>query len=119
VQQTFEIWLDAHLSSILTKLIKEDFGYTCKSSFILNLHGLDDEAIYQKAKEKGYVIFITKDSDFLKLVHRLGSPPKVIVVKAENMKSRYLYPRLKPHLERSVRQLTQFNHQSIEIDLLS
>lgn len=110
--------MDAHLSSIIAKWLHDDFGYSCKSSFVLKLHGLDDMDIYNKAKAAGFVILLTKDSDFPALIKRLGSPPKVINVVADNMKSRVLYSLIKPHIEYCIRMLTQFNHQSIEINLL-
>lgn len=117
MQPEFEIWVDAHISSIIAKWLKDDFGWICKSSFILQLHGLDDIEIYNKAKAAGFVILLTKDSDFPSLVERLGTPPKVINLKAGNMKSRLLYPRLKPHIQRAVRMLTQFDEPSIQINL--
>ena len=66
----FEIWLDTHISPVIAKWLKEDFGYNCKSSFVLKLYGLDDIEIYQKAKAAGYVIIISKDSDLPEIVER-------------------------------------------------
>ncbi len=72
--------VDVHISPIIAKWIKEDFGYEIKSSFILQLKNLDDLEIYYKAKEAGYVIIISKDSDLPAIIDRLGSPPKVTIL---------------------------------------
>ena len=74
----FEIWLDTHISPVIAKWLKEDFGYNCKSSFVLKLYGLDDIEIYQKAKAAGYVIIISKDSDLPEIVERLGAPLRLL-----------------------------------------
>ncbi len=117
MQPDFEIWLDTHISSIIAKWLQDDFGYKCKSSFILKLHGLDDIDIYRKAKDAGFVILLAKDSDFPSIVERLGAPPKVINIKADNMKSRILYSHLKTNIERCVRLLLQFDNNSIDLYL--
>ncbi len=117
MQPDFEIWLDTHLSPIIAKWLTDDFGYVFKSSFILKFDGLDDIDIYKKAKDAGFIILLTKDSDFADLIERFGAPPKVINLEAENMKSRILYSLLKTQIERSVRLLTQFDHNSIELYL--
>jgi hypothetical protein len=46
----FEIWLDTHISPVIAKWLKEDFGYNCKSSFVLKLYGLDDMKFIKKPK---------------------------------------------------------------------
>ncbi len=121
MQPEFEIWiwLDTHISSIIAKWLQDDFGYVCKSSFILSLHGLEDIEIYNKAKAAGNVILLTKDSDFPLIVERLGSPPKVINIKAKNMKSRISYFHLKQNIERCLRLLKQYNYHSIDLYLPS
>jgi len=87
----FEIWLDTHISPVIAKWLKEDFGYNCKSSFVLKLYGLDDIEIYQKAKAAGYVIIISKDSDLPEIVERLGAPPKVINIRIGNADTAFFF----------------------------
>ncbi len=112
-----EIWLDVHISPIIAKWIKEDFGYEIKSSFILQLKNLDDLEIYYKAKKAGYVIIISKDSDLPAIIDKLGSPPKVINIKVGNASNRLLYLLIKNNIERCIRLLTQFDLNSIDLYL--
>ncbi len=112
----FEIWLDSHISPVIAKWLKDDFGYNCKSSFVLNLYGLDDVAIYQKAKAAGFVIIISKDSDLPEFVARLGAPPKIINIRIGNADNRELYQLLKQNIEYCIRMLTQFGITSIELN---
>lgn len=114
--QEFEIWLDTHISSAVAKWLKEDFGYNCKSSFVLKLHGLEDIEIYRKAKAAGNVIILSKDSDLPKLIRRLGAPPKVISIKIGNADNRVLYEFIKQNIENAVRILTQFDKDFIELN---
>ncbi len=94
---------------------KRNFGYKIKSSFILQLKNLDDLEIYYKAKEAGYVIIISKDPDLPAIIDRLGSPPKVINIKAGNASNRLLYLLIRTIL--NVVFVTQFDLNSIELYL--
>ncbi len=49
----------------------------------IGLDEVDDPAIWEYAKDVGYVI-VTKDSDFLALSDRLGHPPKVVRLRCGN-----------------------------------
>lgn len=111
----FEIWLDTHISSIIAKWLKEDFGYICKSAFILKLYGLNDMEIYRKAKAAGNVIILSKDSDLVQIVQQFGPPPKVISLTIGNSDNRQLYTFLKERIEHAVRLLTQFNISYIRL----
>lgn len=59
----WEIWLDNHLSPIIAKWLKDEFGFEVKSSYSLQLERLNDYEIYNKAKDQKNVIIISKDSD--------------------------------------------------------
>jgi hypothetical protein len=61
-----------------------------KSSYSLSLHHLTDKKIYEDAKKHGQVIIISKDADFLEVINRLGSPPKLINIKTGCNKFRIL-----------------------------
>ncbi len=50
MQLNWEVWLDAHLSPIIAKWLKDKTGWNVKSAFVLNLYSLDDIQIYEKAK---------------------------------------------------------------------
>ena len=51
--------------------------------FDIGLDEVDDPAIWEYAKDVGYII-VTKDSDFLEISDRLGHPPKVVRLRCGN-----------------------------------
>jgi predicted nuclease of predicted toxin-antitoxin system len=71
------IWVDAHLSPAIATWITSTFGITALALRDLGLRDAEDTDIFGAAKAQR-VIFITKDSDFVDLVDRLGSPPQII-----------------------------------------
>ncbi|KKJ00674.1 DUF5615 family PIN-like protein [Prochlorothrix hollandica] len=71
------IWIDAHLSPAIAIWITNTFGITALALRDLGLRDAEDPEIFEAAKAQG-VIFMTKDSDFVDLVERMGSPPQII-----------------------------------------
>jgi len=71
------IWIDAHLSPAIATWITMTFGITAIALRDLGLRDAEDPEIFEKAKAQG-VILMTKDSDFVDFVDRLGSPPQII-----------------------------------------
>lgn len=71
------IWIDAHLSPAIATWITMTFGITAIALRDLGLRDAEDPEIFEKAKAQG-VILMTKDSDFVDLVDRLGSPPQIV-----------------------------------------
>jgi predicted nuclease of predicted toxin-antitoxin system len=71
------IWIDAHLSPAIATWITMTFSITAIALRDLGLRDAEDPEIFEKAKAQG-VILMTKDSDFVDLVDRLGSPPQII-----------------------------------------
>ena len=116
MQPDWEIWLDNHISPIIAKWLKDDLGVEVKSSYILQLYDLSDVEIYQKAKEYGKIILISKDSDLDQIVSLNGSPPKLIVLKMGNCDNRILFSLLKDNLQKAIRLLFDFNKDIIEIN---
>jgi predicted nuclease of predicted toxin-antitoxin system len=57
--------------------ITNTFGVTALALRDLGLRDAEDPAIFDAAQAQG-VIFMTKDSDFVDLVDRLGVPPQII-----------------------------------------
>ena len=78
-----KIWLDAHLSPSIAKSLNEEFSAQATSLTSLGLRHCEDEEIYMKAKAAD-VIFVTKDDDFLTLLERLGSPPRILWLRVGN-----------------------------------
>ena len=65
------------MSPAIATWIGKTFGITALALRDLGLRDAEDYEIFEAAKVEG-VIFMTKDSDFVDLVDRLGSPPKII-----------------------------------------
>jgi predicted nuclease of predicted toxin-antitoxin system len=118
MQLDWEIWLDAHLSPIIAKWLKDKTSWNIKSAFVLKLSSLNDYEIYEKAKAHGNIILLSKDSDLIDIILQKGSPPKLINIKIDNCDNRILFNLLAPKIEHAVRMLTDFNNDIIEINLL-
>ena len=75
--------LDAQLSPALAEWMTVTFGTDTRSVRDLGLRDADDPEIFQAARADEAVV-MTKDSDFVELVERLGSPPQVLWVTCGN-----------------------------------
>lgn len=115
MQLDWEIWLDTNISPAIAKWMNEYIGITVKSSYSLSLHHLSDLDIYQRAREQGNVILLSKDADFSELISRLGSPPKLISLKIGNCDNRILWDFLRQHIENAIQLLTATNTDIVEL----
>lgn len=112
----WEIWLDTQISPIIAKWMGEFTGYTVRSSYSLQFNTLTDTEIYNKAKAHGHVILISKYADFHELINRLGSPPKVIMIRKGNCDNKVLWEFIKPNISRSVKILATTDIDIIELE---
>ena len=71
------IWIDAQLSPAIAVWITRKFACDAVAIRDLGLRDSEDEEIFLTAK-KANAIVMTKDSDFLVLLDRFGTPPKII-----------------------------------------
>jgi predicted nuclease of predicted toxin-antitoxin system len=71
------IWIDAQLSPAIALWIENNFDVKAIALRELGLRDSEDEEIFLEAK-KADAVLMTKDSDFLLLLDRLTSPPKII-----------------------------------------
>ncbi|MDD5034684.1 MAG: DUF5615 family PIN-like protein [Methylococcaceae bacterium] len=76
-------WIDAQLSPALAVWIAETFHIEAKALRELGLRDATDMEIFDAAKNTNAVI-VTKDSDFLDLLDRYGSPPQILWVTCGN-----------------------------------
>jgi len=113
---TWEIWLDAQLSPIIAKWMGEYTGLVIKSSYSLQANMLTDLEIYQRAQSAGKIILISKDADFHELINRLGSPPKLIVVKKGNCDNRDMWQFIKPNILKAISVLTESEINIVELE---
>jgi predicted nuclease of predicted toxin-antitoxin system len=71
------IWTDAHLSPALAPWLTATFGVDAAALRTLGMREAEDPAIFAAARAAKAVL-MTKDSDFVALVERLGPPPQII-----------------------------------------
>lgn len=69
--------IDAQLSPNLAIWIKEHFEIDCFSVGYIGYRDASDVDIFFKARELDAIV-LTKDEDFVKLLHQHGSPPRII-----------------------------------------
>lgn len=84
-----KFWVDAQLPPLLAAWLSEQFHVEASSLKALGLRDACDAEIFQAAQQRGIVI-ISKDSDFVELVSRYGTPPQLIWVTCGNVTNRQL-----------------------------
>ncbi|BBO21110.1 MAG: DUF5615 family PIN-like protein [Burkholderiales bacterium] len=83
------LWVDAQLPPQLAHWIKERFGIEACALRDLGLRDATDERIFQSARREGIVI-VSKDSDFVELSLKYGTPPQLIWITCGNVTNRHL-----------------------------
>jgi predicted nuclease of predicted toxin-antitoxin system len=81
--------LDAQLPPALARWLADNFGVEVGAVRDLGLRDAREREIFARAKTAQTVV-ITKDSDFVELVHRLGSPPQVVWLTCGNVSNSHL-----------------------------
>jgi predicted nuclease of predicted toxin-antitoxin system len=69
--------IDAQLSPNLAIWVKDQFEIDCFSVSYIGYRDASDVDIFFKARELDAIV-LTKDEDFVKLLHQHGSPPRII-----------------------------------------
>jgi len=82
-------WIDAQLPPQLAIWLSQTFKVEAYSLRDLDLRDAEDEQIFQQARQQGIVI-ISKDSDFVDMVLRLGIPPQLLWITCGNFTNRRL-----------------------------
>ena len=95
------IWVDAHLSPAIATWITSTFGVEAIALRDLGLRDAEDTAIFTAAKAQEASV-ITKDSDFVDLVDRLGAPPQIIWLTCGNTSNARLREILRETLSRAI-----------------
>jgi predicted nuclease of predicted toxin-antitoxin system len=95
------IWVDAHLSPAIATWITSTFGIEAIALRDLGLRDAEDPEIFEAAKAQKAVV-LTKDSDFVDLVERLGSPPQIIWLTCGNTSNAKLREILSETLPRTL-----------------
>jgi predicted nuclease of predicted toxin-antitoxin system len=95
------IWIDAHLSPAIATWITTKFGIKAIALRDLGLRNAEDSEIFEKAKAQEAIV-MTKDSDFVDLVDRLGVPPQIIWLTCGNTSNTRLCEILSKTLPRAL-----------------
>ena len=77
------LWVDAQLSPALAPWIGEQFGIEAYSVKWLGYRDAGDRDIFDAARAAG-AVFMTKDSDFPRLLDQQGPPPQVLWISLGN-----------------------------------
>ena len=91
------IWIDAQLSPRTARWIADNFPVVAAPLRELGLRDSSDDEIFAAARAADAIV-LTKDSDFVKLLERHGSPPKVIWLTCGNTSEAALQQILALHL---------------------
>ncbi|HTU20912.1 MAG TPA: DUF5615 family PIN-like protein [Gemmataceae bacterium] len=98
------LWLDAQLPPSVAAWITATFGIEARAVRDLGLRDAKDPPIFQAARAAAAVV-MTKDSDFVEMLQRLGPPPKVLWVTCGNTSNARLREILSRQLPAAVARL--------------
>ena len=101
-----KIWIDAQLPPTLAIWVTDTFAIEAFSLRDIGLRDAKDIEIFESAKITN-VIIMTKDSDFVDLVCRLGIPPQILWLTCGNVTNRNLRQLLRITLPDALEQLQQ------------
>jgi predicted nuclease of predicted toxin-antitoxin system len=79
-----KFWVDAQLPPALAQWLAERHGVEARSLRDLGMRDAADAEIFEAARRPGIVV-ISKDSDFVDLVSRHGTPPQLLWVTCGNV----------------------------------
>lgn len=77
------LWLDAQVSPAMAVWLRMRFELDAHAVRDLGLRDAEDQEIFDAAKAAGVVV-VTKDSDFVEMLQRLGPPPQIIWLRCGN-----------------------------------
>jgi predicted nuclease of predicted toxin-antitoxin system len=102
------------MSPAIAEWISSNFAVGAAAVRDLGLRGAKDEEIFQAARREKVVV-MTKDSDFVSLLDRLGAPPQLIWVTCGNTSNARLKEILKVTLPKAIR-LLESGERLVEIN---
>ena len=77
------IWVDAQMSPTIATWISSNYAVSAVAIRDLGLREAKDKEIFEAARQETAVV-MTKDSDFVLLLDKLGPPPQIIWVTCGN-----------------------------------
>lgn len=112
-----KLWIDAQLPPTLANWLSDTFSIEASALRDLGLRDSKDIEIFEAARTLNAVI-MTKDSDFVDLVCRLGTPPQIIWLTCGNVMNHYLHQLLIATLPDALEKLRQ-GEMIVEISSMS
>jgi len=110
------VWVDAQMSPAVAAWISSNFSLDAVAVRDLGLRDANDKEIFQAARLENAVV-MTKDSDFVLLLERLGPPPQVIWVTCGNSSNARLKEILTNILPKTI-ELLESGERLVEINAL-
>ena len=110
------IWVDAQMSPTIAAWIISNFAVKAIAVRDLGLRDATDERIFQAAKQANAIV-MTKDSDFVSLLERFGTPPQVIWITCGNTSNARLKEILTSTLPRAL-ELLNTGEDLVEINAI-
>jgi predicted nuclease of predicted toxin-antitoxin system len=110
------IWIDAQMSPAIAAWIDSAFAVNAVAIRQLGLRDAEDKEIFEAARREK-VIVMTKDSDFVSLLDRLGPPPQVIWVTCGNTSNARLKEILTDTLPKAL-ELLESGEELVEINAI-
>ncbi len=101
-----KLWVGAQLPPTLANWLSETFGLEAVALRDLSLRDARDIEIFEAARAENAVM-MTKDSDFIDLACRLGTPPQILWLTCGNVTNRNLRQLLMATLPEALEQLRQ------------
>jgi predicted nuclease of predicted toxin-antitoxin system len=101
-----KIWIDAQLPPTLASWLTNNFPLEATAIRDIGLRDAQDTEIFEAARTANAVI-MTKDSDFVDLVCRLGTPPQILWLTCGNVTNHNLRRLLTATLPDALEQLLQ------------
>jgi predicted nuclease of predicted toxin-antitoxin system len=110
------IWIDAQMSPAIAAWIGSNFAMNAIAIRDLGLRDAADKEIFEAARRENAIV-MTKDSDFVLLLDRLGAPPQVIWVTCGNTSNARLKEILTNTLPKTL-ELLKSGEQLVEINAI-
>lgn len=82
-------WIDAQLPPTLAAWLSDQFRVDAVALRDIGLRDAQDDEIFKAAKSENAVV-VTKDSDFIDLALRLGTPPQVLWITCGNASNQHV-----------------------------
>jgi predicted nuclease of predicted toxin-antitoxin system len=110
------IWIDVQMSPAIAAWIGSNFALNAIAIRDLGLRDAEDKEIFEAARQENAIV-MTKDSDFILLLDRLGAPPQVIWVTCGNTSNARLKEILTNTLPKAL-ELLRLGEELVEINAI-